>query len=283
MKNVYAPVLITTVILLLGCANTTMSPAPTSVYEEIVRLTGASIDREQPEDLTVIPEPTEIHRETAVVQGTGFLLHKTGLTVTNYHVVADKSNIQVFFPSKNRTLDAEVQLNDMNNDLVVLRLKGFKYQDVFSSEIPYTIRSSSLVQLGEEVFTLGFPLGLLLGKSPKFSSGMVSSRYGLLDNASLFQISNPIQPGNSGGPLFDDNANLVGIVLASLNAKSFYEKLDIIPQNVNFAIKSDYLINLISMLPESKDILEREASLEGQLTKEQVLALLPYVVTVYAR
>jgi len=132
-------------------------------------------------------------------------------------------------------------------------------------------------------YTLGFPLGKLLGKSAKFSDGTISSLSGLMGTANLFQINTPIQPGNSGGPLFNQHGNVIGIVLASLDAKFFYENLDTIPQNVNFAIKSDYLISLISMLPENDSTLSRKGSLQDRTTGEQVNALIPYIVTVYVR
>ena len=100
-----------------------------------------------------------------------------------------------------------MQLKDIDNDIAILALKDFRYEEIFSSDVPFKVRSSSLVQLGEEAFALTFPLGKVLGKSIKFSSGRISSLDGLLDNTSLFQISNPIQPGSSGGPLFDFNGD----------------------------------------------------------------------------
>jgi len=99
----------------------------------------------------------------------------------------------------------------------------------------------------------------------------------------VFQISSPVQPGNSGGPLFEDSGNLVGVVVSTLNAKLFLEHADTIPQNVNFAIKSDYLINLVSMIPEGELILKRDGTLAGEPLEEQVEALAPYIVTVCAK
>ena len=71
-------------------------------------------------------------------------------------------------------------------------------------------------------------------------------------NPRLFQISNPLQPGNSGGPLFNFKGELVGVVVSSLNAKAFYDNLGIVPQNVNFAIKNSYMKNMLEMLPEGE-------------------------------
>ena len=153
---------------------------------------------------------------------------------------------------------------------------------MFKQGIPYSLKSSAKVKLGEKVFTLGFPLGSVLGKSIKLSEGTISALSGIQDNATLYQISNPLQPGNSGGPLFSNDGCLCGIVVSGLNAKTFYEYLDIIPQNVNFAIKSDYLLTLINMLPENNFIINRANNLVGKDFQEQIEALTPYVVNVYA-
>ena len=227
------------------------------------------------------PEATTEHRMVSI--GTGFLFARSGLVATNYHVISDGNRINVYFPNAELEFDATIELKDISSDLAIIKIRDFEYDKIFTFELPFAVKRSSGVQLGEKVFTLGFPLGELLGKSPKFSDGTISSLTGLLGSANLFQINNPIQPGNSGGPLFDRDGNLIGIVLASLDAKFFYENLDTIPQNVNFAIKSDYLINLISMLPEGPSILPRKGSLKNKTQAEQISSLVPYVVTVCVR
>jgi len=224
-----------------------------------------------------------VAEQPVLAQGTGFLFTRSGFVTTNYHVVSGGKTVRIYFPKADREFDATVELKDINNDLVVLRIKNFPYDDFFSQEVPFSVKRSSGVQLGEEVFTLGFPLGELLGKSAKFSDGTISSLSGLLGSANLFQINNPVQPGNSGGPLFDGDGNLIGIVVAMLDAKFFYENLDTIPQNVNFAIKSDYLINLISMLPDGSSILSRKGMLEDKPQEEQIKNLVPYIITVSVR
>jgi len=99
------------------------------------------------------------HGEQQPSQGTGFLVSRAGYVVTNYHVGAGREDIKVVFPHINRTFDAEVQITDTSNDLVILKLKEFAYKEAFQGEIPYALRSSSGVKLGEQAFTLGFPLG----------------------------------------------------------------------------------------------------------------------------
>lgn len=226
--------------------------------------------------------PRSISQEEIQTYGTGFLLSETGMIATNYHVVKDKFGIQVLFPNQNKKYNAELKLKDISNDLAILALKDFTYtEEMFSKKIPYAIRRSSSVKLGEATFAIGFPYTWILGTRPKYSDGTISSLYGYMDTVSLFQISNPIQSGNSGGPLFDIGGNLIGVVVASLDAKVFFEKFDTIPQNVNFAIKSDYLVNLISMLSQSDTIIERPSMLKAKEQHEQVESLLPYVVIIY--
>ncbi len=220
---------------------------------------------------------------TLTAQGSGFLLSESGLVVTNYHVIEGSTNIEVVFPQTGEILRADVELADETNDLAILQLANFNFSDIFDTGIPYSIGPSSSVNLGQEVFTLGFPLGDILGESTKFSTGTVSSLYGIENDPVLFQISNPIQPGNSGGPLFSNEGELIGIIVSSLNARYFYEIEDFIPQNVNFAIKSDYLSNLISMLPEMDEIEGRENQLTGKPLEEQIELLTPFVVVVNAQ
>ncbi|MDP1677099.1 MAG: trypsin-like peptidase domain-containing protein, partial [Bacteroidota bacterium] len=212
--------------------------------------------------------------------GSGFIIAETGLLVTNWHVVNGNNSIEVYLPQIEKSYFAEIVLKDANNDVAILRLKDFEYSKIFEKSPPFTIIQSNQSKLGQDVFTLGFPLGDILGKSAKLSTGTLNSLYGLKDDPRLFQISTPIQPGNSGGALFNKNGEIVGIVVASLNAKYFYENADIIPQNVNFAVKSDYLLNLISMLPEEPSIKKRQNRLLGLKLEKQIEEISPFIVTI---
>jgi S1-C subfamily serine protease len=94
------------------------------------------------------------------------------------------------------------------------------------------------VQRGETVVTYGFPLSGLLSSGPTLTTGDVSALAGLRDNPLHFQISAPVQPGNSGGPLLDAQAHVIGVVVSKLNAARIARMTGgDIPQNVNFAIK----------------------------------------------
>ncbi len=218
-----------------------------------------------------------------IISGSGSIISESGLVVTNYHVIEDRSDILVYLPQINREFNADLILKDKNNDLAILKLQEFKFSEIFSNPIPFIVSTSSSSRLGEDVFTLGFPLGEILGKTSKFSSGKINSLFGIQDDPRVYQISNPIQPGNSGGPLFNSKGEFIGIVFSSLNAKLFFENADIIPQNVNFAIKSDYLLNLISLLPDEKEISNRKNSLSSLPIEKQIELIQPFIVNVKAR
>ena len=106
--------------------------------------------------------------------------------------------------------------------------------------------SSSSIRLGEEVAAFGYPLTDVLSSSGNFTLGNVTALAGLKDDSRYLQISTPIQPGNSGGPLFDRNGNVVGVVTAKLNALQIMVATEgDIAQNVNFAIKGSVAANFL--------------------------------------
>jgi hypothetical protein len=110
--------------------------------------------------------------------------------------------------------------------------------------------------MGQDVFTIGYPMSDLLGNSPRLSKGLLSSVNGLKDDPDFFQISAEIQPGNSGGPLLDKEGTVIGIVQQTLSALAVMQRTGgALPQNVNFALKSqvmiEYLDNYQDMLPKA--------------------------------
>ena len=110
---------------------------------------------------------------------------------------------------------------------------------------PLRFRASPQIRRGEAVVTYGFPLAGLLSSGPTLTTGDVSALSGLRDNPQHFQISAPVQPGNSGGPLLDLAGHVVGIVTSKLNAQRVAQSTGDIPQNVNFAIKGSEAIDFL--------------------------------------
>ena len=184
--------------------------------------------------------------------GTGFAIHDKYI-VTNYHVIKDATKIGIFTSdSKDKSeFTAEIYACDTTNDLAILKILDNSF--VGFRDIPYCIKTQ-LSDIGEDVFTLGYPLISTMGNNVKLSTGIISSQTGFKNDISLYQISTPIQPGNSGGPLFDNKGNLVGVVCA-YHAQA---------EGVGYAIKASYLYALANKC-------KIPVSLSPNNTKEQVL------------
>jgi len=193
------------------------------------------------------PSPSRVEEVTSArpqSSGSGFLVSRSGIVATNYHVIEGSNRIYVTLPAVGRMLEADVLAADSRNDLALLKIRDFP-SGSFSDYLPFAIKSSSGLQVGSRVFTIGFPLSDFLGVKPKFTDGTVSAITGYLDDPRLIQMTASIQPGSSGGPLFNASGEVVGVVVASANSKLVYEAMGVMPQNVNFAIKSDYLLSLL--------------------------------------
>ncbi len=170
--------------------------------------------------------------------GTGFFITDDGYFLTNYHVVENAAFVEVVTGQGKKR--ARVVRIDPVNDLAVLKIEG-----QFTS-LPLV--TSENVELGDPVFTVGFPVGSLLGVLPKLTKGSINSLAGIEDDARQFQISVPIQPGNSGGPLVDEAGNVTGIVVSSLKVNEVYKKTGAVPQLVNYAVKSAYILAFLEAL-----------------------------------
>lgn len=169
--------------------------------------------------------------------GSGFLI-SDNVVATNYHVIENANTIKVALKSSGSFVEynANVLALDKNNDIALLIIKDEKFTPLKS--IPYTILTYS-IDVGTSVFTMGYPMSQVLGDEVKITDGIISSKTGYEGDVVTYQISAPIQPGNSGGPLFDKNGHLVGITNAGIPSAD----------NVGYAIKSSYLLNLIDSAP----------------------------------
>jgi S1-C subfamily serine protease/antitoxin component YwqK of YwqJK toxin-antitoxin module len=179
--------------------------------------------------------------------GSGIFINEKGYIATNYHVVKDANEIQVEYLQKGKkyTYAAKVIVTDKQNDLAIVQIQdpGFKSLP----KIPYVF-STRIKDVGSEVFALGYPMENIMGSEIKFTDGKISSKTGIEGDITVYQISVPIQPGNSGGPLFDNEGNLVGITSGRLSKEQFNA------ENVNYAIKINYLKNLIDIMTEQIEL-----------------------------
>ena len=195
-----------------------------------------------------LQEAIEKAKREAGWSGTGFALNQ-GYIVTNYHVVEGANTIKVkgIKGDFNTEYNAKVITTDKVNDITIIKIEDERFTSF--GTIPYKIKKS-MSEVGESVWALGYPMTTVMGEEIKFTDGKISSRTGVQGDLSMYQISVPIQPGNSGGPLFDNYGNIVGITSAGLNREEFNS------ENVNYAIKTSYLYNLLestlttSILPQ---------------------------------
>ena len=172
--------------------------------------------------------------------GSGFFITEDGYLITNQHVAAGAAQVQLV--TAGGTISAKVIKLDEANDLALLRAEG-KF-----AILP--IATSRQVKLGGTVATIGFPNIDLQGFAPKFARGEIGSLSGPEDDARFFQISVPVQPGNSGGALVDDHGNVVGVVCGKLSAKAAFSTSGQLPENVNYAVKSSFLLGFLESVPE---------------------------------
>jgi hypothetical protein len=160
--------------------------------------------------------------------GTGFMV-APGRALTNAHVVEDCRSVRVR-AAGGADLPARVLRTDRERDLALVEVPE-------EAGPPLPFRRAGQVRRGESVVTYGFPLAGLLSSGPTLTTGEISALAGLGDNEAQFQISAPVQQGNSGGPLLDMAGNVVGVIVSKLNAQRIAQRTGDIPQNVNFAVK----------------------------------------------
>jgi TPR repeat protein len=178
--------------------------------------------------------------------GTGFFITDDGYLISNYHVVKEATKVRLVTSAG--LIDAKVVQVDAANDLALLKADG--------RFAPLPIISSRTVKLGGTVATVGFPDIGLQGFAPKFARGEIASLSGASDDARYFQISMPVQPGNSGGALVDEHGNVVGVVSAKLNASAALAASGALPENVNYAVKSSFLLSFLESVPAVSDKLK---------------------------
>jgi S1-C subfamily serine protease len=167
--------------------------------------------------------PRPRHRDAT---GTGFAVSENGHLVTNDHVVAGCGEVRIQLPDR-QGASAVAVARDPGNDLALL---------MASARLPVPSFGPG-IRAGDSVVAVGFPLHGLLASEASVTTGTVSALAGIGNDARFLQMTVPVQPGNSGGPLLDLQGRVVGIVVGKLDALQVASVIGDIPQNVNFAIK----------------------------------------------
>lgn len=172
--------------------------------------------------------------------GSGFFITEDGYLITNEHVAGSEAHVRLV--TKEGLISAKVVKVDAANDLALLKAEG-KF-----AALP--VAASRTMKLGSTVATVGFPNIGLQGFAPTFARRKIGPSSGPQDDARYFQISVPVQPGNSGGALVDERGNVVGVLSAMLSMKAALATSGAFPQNVSYAVKSSFLLGFVESVPE---------------------------------
>ena len=209
---------------------------------------------------------TQQQQQASSWSGSGIAIG-TKLIATNHHVVDGATNLAIYFPDTDKEYRAEVVTVDETHDLAVVKVVDPSFNGF--NNIKYGFKAE-VEDVGMGVFVLGYPLVQTMGTEIKLTTGVVSSRSGFQGDQSQYQISAPVQPGNSGGPLFNDNGELIGIVSAKHTEA----------ENVSYGVKLSYLKNLASSVEGVN--LNRTSQITNLSLSEKCKSVIPCTVMVLA-
>jgi serine protease Do len=203
----------------------------------------------------------------ANLEGTAFALNNKGYLITSYHMVRNADSIFIQNSATDRT-HAALVLSDPALDLAILKIENKKL--ISGWQVPFSLKEKPS-EIGEKVFTLGYPRREMV-----YGEGALSSLTGYSNDTSMYQISIPVNPGNSGGPLLDENGYIIGVVRGKITGA----------EATGFAIKAINILNTIkeqgadSLHREILSNLNRKPTLKGIKRSEQVKKINPYVFNV---
>jgi len=165
-------------------------------------------------------------------RGTGFAISSNGYIVTDYHVVKDADSVYVQGVD-GKSYRTKVIYSEPGADIAVLQITDPAFKSF--GPIPYAFKKAD-TDIGENVFTIGYPRDAMV-----LGPGFLTASTGFRGDTTQYQVSTPVDFGNSGGPLLDSKGNVIGII----NAKETHV------EGAAFAVKSSYLLKTIQDIPDS--------------------------------
>jgi S1-C subfamily serine protease len=223
------------------------------------------IKRSQNALINNLNAPKKVEIAPANYSGTGFALSNNGYFITSLHVIKDADSVFIQ-NNKNQTYRAVTVFRNDQADIAILKVVS-PYFEAYSS-LPYSFASKS-GNLGEHVFTLGYPREDMV-----YGEGALSAASGFEGDTVSYQVSIPVNPGNSGGPLLDEKGNIIGLISGKQTET----------EGAAFAVKSQSIISVIQEL--AKDSLEegfklnRKNQLSGLSRVNQIKMIKDYIVTI---
>ncbi len=202
----------------------------------------------------------------ANIEGTGFALNNEGYIITSWHLINGADSVFVANDICERT-SAIVIGHHSNYDVAILKLNN---SELFKLKpVPYVFKMSKS-QIGEKLFTLGFPR-----KDMVYGEGSLSSLSGFKNDTSMYQISIPVNAGNSGGPVLDEQGSVIGVIHGK-QASS---------EGTAFALKSKIIEELLAEIEaeqtiEPIKINKRKTKISYLNRVEQIKHIRPYIFDV---
>lgn len=234
-----------------------------SNYSELKR-DMESIKRSQTDLIKNINTPKQ-SKDIIQYSGTGFALSSNGYLVTNYHVIKDADSVYVQ-NSKGESFKVETLYIDPEFDIAVLHIKDDNFKAL--AAVPYTFKKTNS-DLGEDVYTIGYPKDDVV-----YGKGYLSSSTGFGGDSIAYQISIPVNPGNSGGPLMDSKGNVIGIVSGKQTQAD----------GAAFAVKSDFLLRAVNSISQDslkqKITINKKNTLAGLNRTQQIKKMQDYIFMV---
>jgi serine protease Do len=194
-------------------------------------------------------------------RGTAFAISQDGYLITSYHIIKGAKTIYI----ENSSGKFKAELVSADKDMAILKIIDTTFTSF--TGLPYSIKSKS-TELGEDVFTLGYPREDIV-----YGAGSVSASTGYEGDTVSFQVSVPVNPGNSGGPLFDAQGNLIGLILGKHSES----------EAAAFALRSAYIIEALKQAGQKKPItVNKKNSIKFLKRSEQLKKIKNYVFVVKA-
>lgn len=215
----------------------------------------------------ISPDGEQIQSER--FSGTGIVIAPQGYIATGYHVIRNADS--VYIENKTGRYKVEVVISDKLHDLAILKI----HDDAFKAfpVLPYTVKSTDS-EIGERVFTLGYPREDMV-----YGDGSISALSGYEGDSTAYQISVPVNPGNSGGPLLNEDGDLIGLISGKHSQSD----------GAAFAVKTRYLADLFKFIAENtseeKLSISKRNSMKGLKRATQLKKLEDFVfyVKVYEK